>query len=59
MNQTKKFRCNGFCGEYECNQRQKEDPNICMRLNHRNPAVFDAMEETINTNYDLFKDLKD
>ena len=24
--------CNGFCGVYECNKTQRENPNRCKRL---------------------------
>lgn len=27
--------CNGFCGVYECNKTQRDDPDRCKRLNHR------------------------
>lgn len=32
-------RCNGFCGYYECNEIQKENPHMCKRLNHRPPKA--------------------
>ena len=28
----KKNKCNGFCGEYECNENQKKVPTLCKRL---------------------------
>lgn len=27
--------CDGFCGVYECNKTQRENPNRCKRLNPR------------------------
>ena len=52
MDQTKKDKCNGFCGEQECIEYQKEDPNICKR-------VKEIIEQVIKDHGHILKDLKD
>lgn len=57
MDQTKKDKCNGFCGEQECMEYQKEDPNICKRLNHK--RVNEIMDQVIRDHGHILKDIKD
>ena len=57
MDQTKKDKCNGFCGEQECMEYQKEDPNICKRLNHK--RVNEIMDKVIKEHGHILKDIKD